>query len=96
MLLCCAAILAAAASVSAPNASSITAAPTLRRTLAAAPYAPKAVALDVDGTLLTASGSVGDRTAKALNAFVSSGGLAVIATGRRAHQEKLQTARLTC
>ena len=42
----------------------------------------RALALDLDGTLLTSSGGVSDATVDALSGFVHTGGRVVIATGR--------------
>ena len=57
---------------------------------------PRAVALDLDGTLLSAAGAVTPATAAAVRAFSAAGGVAVIATGRgRAFaEEKLEVGGL--
>ena len=88
LLLC--ALDGASASPSTPsNASSVAAAARVGRAHGRAygralsePFAPRAVAIDMDDCLLTASGRVGARTISALAAFGRSGGLIVVTTGR--------------
>ena len=58
-------------------------APVLRcRASRSALTSPRAIALDLDGTLFTSSGQVSNETCTALRAFVEHGGVAMIATGR--------------
>ena len=64
-----------AASTVAPSLCAASSAPSILRT-------PRAVALDLDGTLFNSTGTVTERTRAALRSFVGSGGIAMLATGR--------------
>mmetsp|Transcript_1237 Transcript_1237/g.3470 ORF Transcript_1237/g.3470 Transcript_1237/m.3470 type:complete len:327 (-) Transcript_1237:276-1256(-) len=43
---------------------------------------PRAIAIDLDGTLFTSDGTISQRTCDALSDFVRTGGIAMLATGR--------------